>query len=121
LEKCDVGGQGFEVWIEMDDRGWVQNQVLGGHWFGTAPMAVHFWDLFYICDQVWVSVAEVWDGSEVKLSLRRNFSEARLQKWAGLVEKVSSIRYNNDDGDALVWQYESKGVYSCKSLYSIIT
>jgi hypothetical protein len=83
-------------------------------------MAVHFWDLFCICDQVGVSVAEVWDGSEVKRSLRRNFSEARLQKWAELVEIVSSIRYNDDDGDALVWQYESKGVYSSKSLYSII-
>jgi len=88
-------------------------------WFATAPLAVHFWDLYCICDQVGVTLATVWDGSEVKLSFRRTFSEAMLIRWYELVEIVSGVNFE-DDSDALVWQYDSKGIYTSQSLYVII-
>lgn len=88
-------------------------------WSGSAPLAVHFWDLYCICNQSGVSLARVWDGEQVKLNFRSTFSEAVLMRWQELVEIVSAVQYN-PDGDALVWQYDSKGVYTSQSLYAII-
>lgn len=87
-------------------------------WFGTSPLVVQFWDLYSICDQVGSTVAEIWDGQEVKLTFRRTFSSRMMERWLELQEVVSSIAYNSD-GDALIWTYESKGEYSTKSLYAV--
>ena len=54
-------------------------------WFGPAPLATQFWDLFCICNQVGVAFSEVWDGAEVKLTFRRNFDEEMLDGWYELV------------------------------------
>lgn len=32
---------------------------------------------------------------------------------------MASVQYN-DEGDALVWQYDSKGIYTTQSLYAVI-
>jgi hypothetical protein len=66
-----------------------------------------------------VRVAEVWDGAEVKLTFRRNFTEAMMDRWYELVGIVTEITYDNG-GDALVWQYESKGTCTSQSLYAVI-
>jgi hypothetical protein len=39
--------------------------------------------------------------------------------WEELVNLVSTIEFSGDD-DALVWQYQSSGLYSSQSLYAII-
>jgi hypothetical protein len=65
-------------------------------WFGTAPLAVQFWDLYSICNQVGIPLAQVWDGVEVQLSFMRNFSGPMFHRWLELVEIVSSVRFNND-------------------------
>jgi len=49
--------------------------------FATSPLEVHFWDLYSIYDQIGVTLADVWDGSEVKLTFRRTFSESMLNRW----------------------------------------
>lgn len=87
-------------------------------WFRNSPLAVQFWDLYCICDQIGKSIAEVWDEQEVKLTFR-TFSQTMWERWLELVEVVSSIRYTSD-GDALIWAYESRGEYTIKSLYAVI-
>lgn len=64
-------------------------------------------------------MADVWDGYEVKLNFRRNFDEKMLESWFELEEITKSINYK-PGGDALVWVYNSNGVYSTQSLYTII-
>ena len=66
-----------------------------------------------------LSLSLVWDGMELKLTFRRNFSEEMMNRWFELTEIVSSVVYNND-GNALVRQYDSKWEYSTQSLYAII-
>jgi hypothetical protein len=61
----------------------------------------------------------VWDGQELKLTFRRNFDDEMMDRWFELKEIVSSVVYYQE-GDALVWAYESKEVYSTQSLYAII-
>ena len=87
--------------------------------FGTAPLVVQFWGLFSICNQIGAPLSEVWVNGEVRLSFRRTFSDQMFSRWLELVEIVSSIEYN-DGGDSLVWEYDSKRVYTSKSLYAII-
>lgn len=55
-------------------------------WFRSSPLAVQFWDLYSICDQVGSTVAEVWDGQEVKLTFRRTFSLRMMERWMELQE-----------------------------------
>jgi hypothetical protein len=70
-------------------------------------------------DQIGIRLSEVWDGVSVKLTFRRTFSESMMQRWYELEDVVKSVSFS-DEGDAWVWQYESKGVYSTQSLYVFI-
>lgn len=88
-------------------------------WFGTAHLVVQLWDLYNICNQVGVSLATMWDTSEMKLIFRRNFSQQMFSGWLELVEIVLGVEYN-DGGDYLVWHYDNKGTYTSRSLYAII-
>lgn len=88
-------------------------------WFGNSALAVQFWDLYSICNQVGVTLSDVWDEHEVKLNFRRTFDENMLERWYELVKIVSSVIYNFG-GDALVWVYNNNGIYSSQSLYAII-
>jgi hypothetical protein len=54
----------------------------------------------------------------VKLTCRRTFSEHLMNRWYELCEIVTEIAYN-DEGDSLVWQYESKGTYTSQSLCNL--
>lgn len=41
------------------------------------------------------------------------------ERWYELEEIMRSVQYN-DEGYALVWQYDSKGIYTTQSLYAVI-
>jgi mannosylglycoprotein endo-beta-mannosidase len=88
-------------------------------WFGTSPLAVQFFDLFVICNEQNKTISQVWDGSTLMLSFRRNFPPILLQQWQELEEIASSITFS-DDCDSLIWKYESSGIYSSSCLYAII-
>ena len=88
-------------------------------WFETSPLSVQFWPLYSICHQHFVSLAEVWDNNEIKLTFRRNFSDIMMEGWLQLVEIVHNIVLS-DESDALIWQYENFWQNSSSSLYAII-
>ena len=64
-------------------------------------------------------LADIWVGQQVKLTFRRTFDDNMLEKWLELEEIVKSVVYK-PGGDALVWVYNSNGIYSTSSLYTII-
>jgi hypothetical protein len=67
-----------------------------------------------------VTVAKVCDGIEInKLTFRSNFSKYLMHKLYELEDIVMGVRFERAE-DALVWQYESRGVYSSQSLYPVI-
>jgi hypothetical protein len=43
-------------------------------WFGTALLAVQFWDLYSICIEKIKTLAEVWVDGELRVTFRRTFS-----------------------------------------------
>uniref|UniRef100_A0A0A9B169 Reverse transcriptase zinc-binding domain-containing protein n=1 Tax=Arundo donax TaxID=35708 RepID=A0A0A9B169_ARUDO len=88
-------------------------------WFGTAPLAVLFWDLYSIVNEKGKAISEIWVENELRVSFRRTFSTDMWQRWLELVEISSSIQLN-DEMDSMIWQYEPSGVYSTQSLYVVI-
>lgn len=83
------------------------------------PLAVQFFYLFVVCNEQNKTISQVWDGSTLMLTFRRNFPPALMQKWQELEEIAFSITLS-DECDSLIWKYESSGVYSSSSLYAII-
>jgi hypothetical protein len=48
-------------------------------WFGTASLAVQFWNLYCICNEKTKTLAEVRVNRELRLSIRRTFSIEMMQ------------------------------------------
>jgi hypothetical protein len=86
-------------------------------WFGTAPLALQFWELYCFYNEKIKSIAEVWVEGELRLSFRRSFFE---NIWKNLCDVAGSLVLNNDF-DALVLEYEKSGIYSSQSLYAVIS
>ncbi|PNT73464.1 hypothetical protein BRADI_2g58801v3 [Brachypodium distachyon] len=38
-------------------------------WFGTSSLVVQFWPLYIICNECNATIADVWDGQNLKLKL----------------------------------------------------
>jgi hypothetical protein len=70
-------------------------------WFGTAPLAVQFWDLYCNCNEKTSTLATVWVGGELRLTFRRAFSNVLMEKWDELMSIVEQVSLN-EDLDALV-------------------
>ena len=103
----------------MERGHWRERQVLGRHLVWTSPLATQFWSVYTVCNEQTKTIKEVWDGETLKLTSRRNFDSKLMELWYQLVEVAGSIALC-EDTDSLIWQLESKGVYSSSSLYHVI-
>lgn len=50
-------------------------RFLEDHWFGNSSLVIQFWPLYVICEQQGKTIAQVWNGNQLKLSFRRSVSE----------------------------------------------
>jgi hypothetical protein len=64
-------------------------------------------------------MVEVWVDEEFRLTFRRMFSYQMMQSWDDLLSVVENVVFS-DESDALVWCYESSGIYSSHSFYAIV-
>jgi hypothetical protein len=78
-------------------------------WFGSTPLAVQFWELYCVCNEKTITIAEVWVDGELRLTFRRMFSYQMMQSWDDLISVVENMVLS-DESDALVWCYESSGI-----------
>jgi hypothetical protein len=65
------------------------------------------------------SIAELWDGVNLKCTFQRFVDRRLLSLWEELVGLVSTIELS-DKEDALIWQFHFSRLYSSQSLYAII-
>ena len=65
-------------------------------------------------------IADVWDGSDLKVSFRRGVNNTVMQEWLNLVAIVESITYTNDC-DAIVWTFNSSSKFSVQSMYNTVS
>jgi hypothetical protein len=70
----------------------------------VSPLVVQFWDLYCICNEQLAVVAQVWNGTNIKLSFRMIFSARLMEQWYEL-EQICTRIYFSSDCDFLIWTY----------------
>ena len=65
------------------------------------------------------TVADIWDGAQLRCDFRRTFTDEMMGQWQDLRSIMTSVVLN-DEEDQLIWKYKSNGIYSSKSMYAII-
>jgi hypothetical protein len=66
-------------------------------WIGPSSLAIQFWPLYRIVNEQSKTIADLWDGSTLKCSFRRNVSEALYQMWLEVVELISTVCRSNEE------------------------
>jgi hypothetical protein len=85
------------------------------NWLGPSSIAIQFWDLYTLVNEKTGTVAELWDGQNLRCTFRRTVSERLGRVWMEVVQLASTITFS-DEEDALIWKFTSNGVYSSQSL-----
>jgi hypothetical protein len=80
-------------------------------WVGTSSIAIQFWDIYFIVNEQNKTVAELWDGVNLRCTFRRCVDRKLFQLWEEVVSVASTIVLLGEE-DALVWQYQSSRIYS---------
>jgi hypothetical protein len=88
-------------------------------WFGTSSLAIQYWDVYVLANEQNISIADAWDGTQLKISFRRCFDHGLMIKWFEIVQIAQTLSLNNEQ-DTLVWKFEANGLFSVKSMYTII-
>jgi hypothetical protein len=55
-------------------------------------------------------IANLWDGTSLKCTFRRCVSKEIYHSWLEVVELVSTIQLNNEEGE-MMWMFSSSGKY----------
>ena len=66
------------------------------------------------------TIADLWDGNELKCTFRRTVGPALSRMWLEVVQIASTIEFS-DNEDSLIWQFTSDRVYTSQSLYKIVS
>jgi hypothetical protein len=89
------------------------------NWLGSSSLAIQFWELCVIVNEKSGTIAELWDGCNLKCTFRRIVNERLGRIWPEIVQLASTISFS-DEEDAMVWKFISNGIYSSQSLYKIV-
>jgi hypothetical protein len=88
-------------------------------WFGTAPLAVQFWDMYTICNKKSKKFSKIWVDGELRLTFRITFSNEMMQICQELCAVVEDVRLGYES-DTLVWCYTKSRTYTTQSFYVVI-
>jgi hypothetical protein len=65
------------------------------------------------------TIAELWDGCNLKCTFRRTVNERLGRIWLEILQLASTISFS-DEENALIWKFTSNDIYSSQSLYKIV-
>jgi hypothetical protein len=88
------------------------------NWLGCS-LLIQFWPIYRIVNEKGKTLAELWDGVNLKCTFRRSMTEEMYQNWLDIVELAATVQFFEEE-DELIWCFNSSGVCSSQSLYKII-
>jgi hypothetical protein len=71
-------------------------------WLGSSSLAIQFWEIYVIVNEQNATIADIWDGSQLKCSFKRCVDRRLFQRWeesVGIAESIVLI----DEEDGPVW------------------
>ncbi|TVT99236.1 hypothetical protein EJB05_55412, partial [Eragrostis curvula] len=89
------------------------------NWLGSSSLLVQYWDLYVIVNERSKTIAEIWDGINLKCTFRRCVDSNLMRRWEEVLQIASTIVLT-DEEDKPIWQYTPNGIYSSQSMYGII-
>ena len=90
------------------------------NWLGHSSLAIQFWNLYVIANEKTSTIADLWDGTNLKCTFSRTVGESLYRDWLEVTQIASTIIFSNEE-DSLIWQFSSTGIYSSQTLYKIIS
>lgn len=72
------------------------------NWLGFSSLAIQFWPIYRIVNEKGKTIEEVWDGTNLKCTFRRTFSEQLYQSRLEIRELIATIHLSNDE-DKMIW------------------
>lgn len=90
-----------------------------GNWLGPSSLALQFWEIYVFIHEQSGTIAELWDGTNLKYTFRRGVDQRLMNMWLEIIQLASTIIFT-DEEDSLIWKFNSSGTYSSQSLYKII-
>lgn len=66
-------------------------------WVGTSNLAIQYWGLYVSIDEQSAPIEELWDGGNLKWTLRRCVSQKIVNQWDKVLKIASTIRFNEED------------------------
>jgi hypothetical protein len=88
-------------------------------WFGSCSFAILYWDLYCLVNEQQLTVAQAWDGENLKFTFRRTVSPTLYLRWMELIQIMRSVSLSLDE-DMPIWEFHESGQYSVSSFYAII-
>ena len=89
------------------------------NWLGSSSLIIQFWPIYRIVNEKGKTLADLWDGVNLKCTFRRTMSDEMYQSWLDIVELVATVQFYEEE-DEMIWNFNTSGVYSSQSLYRII-
>lgn len=71
------------------------------HWFGSCSLAIQFCELYVIANEHNITIVDVWDGCNLKITFRRCVDSRLMLLWYDLVSIGQSLKIN-DEEDAII-------------------
>jgi hypothetical protein len=87
---------------------------------GSSSLVIQYWELYCIVYEQNHTIADIWDGTQLKCSFRRCVDRRFYQMWEELVSIAESLVLTDEEDD-YAWQFNSSRIYSSQSLYSVIS
>lgn len=64
------------------------------NWLGSYSLAIQFWPIYKLVNEKNKSIAELWDGHDLKCTFRRTFTESLYNFCLDILELISTISLN---------------------------
>jgi hypothetical protein len=55
------------------------------HWFGSCSLTIQYWDMYTIINEQGCTLAEAWDGSNLRFTFRRTVNRRVMNQWLELL------------------------------------
>jgi hypothetical protein len=88
-------------------------------WIGSSSLAIQYWELYCIVNEHNKTIADLWNGTNLKCTFRRCVDRRLFLLWEELVGIVSTVVLT-DEEDAPAWQFHSSGIYSSQFLHAVV-